>query len=297
MESLLSKAFESQHPEEIVLPIVVLFIMLLVLVALLALLVQVGALYNVLQGKTDGETWQSAIKSYFNDMYMQQAGLQPITAEADMMLDHDYDGIKELDNHLPPWWKNLFWVTIIFSGIYGVLYHWTGSWDLQLSEYENELAVAKVEKEAWEKQQVNSISESTAKLLTDAGTLEEGKKLFTTNCTACHAADAGGGVGPNLTDDYWLHGNKIGDVFKTIKYGVPGKGMTAWQATLNPKQIQAVSSYVISLRGTKPAAPKEPQGNLVSAEESKAPANNSTESAQGQESASASTGTPAPTEN
>lgn len=264
METLLQEAYKSQHPETIVLPLLVLMFLIIVVVALLALLVQVGALYNTLQAREGRGTWQHDLKDWINSWYRQQAGLTPLATEAAITLDHEYDGIKELDNHLPPWWKNLFYVTIIFSVAYGFLYHFTGTWDLQMGEYEQQLAQAEIEKAEYEKQQVNSISESTVTLLTDASALEEGKKLFTSNCAACHAADAGGGVGPNLTDDYWLHGNKVGDVFKTIKYGVPGKGMTAWQATMNPKQIQSVSSYVLSLRGSKPANPKEPQGTLAS---------------------------------
>jgi cytochrome c oxidase cbb3-type subunit 3 len=143
------------------------------------------------------------------------------------------------------------------------MYHIVGSWQLPKAEFDTEMATAQIEKDAWEKKQVNSISETTAKLLTDAKTLEEGKAIFAKNCVACHAADGGGGVGPHLADAYWLHGNKIGDVFKTIKYGIAGKGMTAWQATLSPKEIQSVSNYVLSLTGKPVANPKAPQGVLI----------------------------------
>lgn len=263
MEAFLESLYKDQHPENTLLLILIFSVLVFMTVFLAIILVQVGNLYNKIQAKNGGRKWQQGIIDFWNGFYIQQAGFTPIAAENDLMLDHNYDDIKELDNHLPPWWKNLFYVTVGFSAVYMFMFHFTGNWDLQIGEYKQQLADAEIQKKEWEKTQTNSINETNAKFLADAKTMEEGKAIFTSNCVACHGKDAGGGVGPNLTDDYWLHGNKVTDVFKTVKYGVPGKGMTAWQANLNPKQIQAVSSYVLSLHGSVPAMPKEPQGQLI----------------------------------
>jgi len=263
METYLRTLYNSQNPAQDGILLFILFCIVLTGVLVFIVLLQVGAVFNILAKRAGEPTWQESFRGMFGQLYDGQTGLKPVAAEADLLLDHDYDGIKELDNHLPPWWKNMFYATIVFAVIYGVLYHFTDTWALQEGEYQAELTVAEQEKIEYEKTQINGINENTVKLLTDAATLGDGKKIFTSSCAACHAADGGGGVGPNLTDPYWLHGNKPGEVFKTIKYGIAGKGMTAWQATLNPKQIQAVTSYVISLQGTKPANGKEPQGKLV----------------------------------
>jgi len=266
METILKQLHDGKDLTQPVLLLGVLFLLVFTIVVIGIVMIQIGALYNIFSQQQGGRTWQEDIMIWWNDTYNKQAGLQPLAVETDLLLNHDYDGIKELDNHLPPWWVNLFYTTIVFGIVYMVMYHVVGSWQLQAAEFDTEMATAKVEKDAWEKTQVNSISETTAKYLTDANTLAEGAAIFTKNCVACHAADGGGGVGPNLTDQYWIHGNKIGEVFKTIKYGVAGKGMTAWQATLNPKEIQAVSSYVLSLNGKPVAQPKAPQGELIGVE-------------------------------
>ncbi len=263
MEAFLHSLYENQHPENTLLLVLIFGVLAFMMVFLIIILVQVGNLYNMIQVRQGGRMWQQGIVDFWNSFYNQQAGLKPLAVEKDLMLDHNYDGIKELDNHLPPWWKNLFYATIGFSAVYMFMFHFTDNWELQIGEYKQQLADAEIQKAEWEKTQTNSINETNAKYLADAKTLEEGKAIYTSNCVACHGKDAGGGVGPNLTDNYWLHGNKITDIFKTVKYGVPGKGMTAWQANLNPKQIQAVSSYVLTLHGSVPEKPKEPQGQLI----------------------------------
>jgi cytochrome c oxidase cbb3-type subunit 3 len=182
--------------------------------------------------------------------------------EADIMLDHNYDGIRELDNNLPPWWKYGFYLTIVFAIVYLTHYHITKTGSLQIEEYNNELKQAEVAAAEYRKTSTNLVDEANVTLLTDAASLAEGKQIFETNCVACHGPEGGGVVGPNLTDDYWLHGGSIKDVFKTIKYGYPEKGMIAWKENLSPAQIAQVASYIKSLRGTKPANPKEMQGTL-----------------------------------
>lgn len=184
----------------------------------------------------------------------------PIAKEETVMLDHNYDGIRELDNHLPPWWLGLLYGTIVFAVVYLLNYHvWHWS-PTQEQEYTLAMEEGKKEVEAYQAKLGESIDEKSVKLLTDAKTLDNGKVIFTEKCVACHGAAGEGGVGPNLTDDYWLHGGTINDVFGVIKNGVPEKGMISWKATLKPGQIQEVSNYIMTLKGTNPANAKAPQG-------------------------------------
>lgn len=190
-------------------------------------------------------------------------GAVAIEEEASIMTNHEYDGIRELDNNLPPWWKYMFYLTITFSVIYLFNYHIASSSKLQLAEYEQELADAEIAKKEYLKNAAANVDENSV-VLGSASDINEGKNIFTQNCVSCHAANGGGSVGPNLTDDYWLHGGGIKNIFKTIKYGVTTKGMIAWQAQLNPQQIQQVASYIVSIKGTNPAGAKAPQGDLYS---------------------------------
>jgi cytochrome c oxidase cbb3-type subunit 3 len=170
---------------------------------------------------------------------------------------HDFDGIQEYDNDLPPWWKAMFYVSVVFAVAYMLHYHVFKTGALQNEEYEVEM------------QQAALIAAKTAddpnavtnyEVLTEAAALESGKSLFNTNCAACHGQEGQGTVGPNLTDEYWLHGGDVNDIFKTVKFGVPAKGMVPWQGKLTKDQILEVSSYILSLKGTNPANAKEPQG-------------------------------------
>jgi len=186
----------------------------------------------------------------------------PMKEEAQIDLGHNYDGIRELDNRLPPWWLYGFYVCIIFAAIYLYRYHVAHSAPLSGEELKIEMTKAEADKQEYLKRAGNSVDENTVKLLTDAKDLDAAKAIFTTICAACHKPDGGGLVGPNLTDDYWLHGGSIKDIFKTIKYGWPEKGMQSWKDNYTPLQIAQLASYVKSLHGTKPANPKEPQGTL-----------------------------------
>lgn len=190
----------------------------------------------------------------------------PIEREAEIMTDHDYDGIRELDNNLPPWWKYGFYLTIVISIVYLFNYHVTRTYPLQGAEYQKELADAAVAKEAYLKTVADKVDESNVTLLSAAGELSAGQNIFKTNCVACHGQAGEGTVGPNLTDEYWIHGGGIKNIFKTIKYGVPAKGMIAWQAQLKPNEMQQVASYIMSLKGTNPPGAKAPQGDLYKEE-------------------------------
>lgn len=185
-----------------------------------------------------------------------------VEEEESILLDHDYDGIKELDNNLPPWWKYGFYVTIVVAIVYLINYHVIGTGDLQGKEYENEMAKAKLEIEAYMKNSASNVDETTVKLLTDPNDLATGKEVFMASCAACHGRLGEGGVGPNFADEYWLHGGSVQDIFKSIKYGWVEKGMKAWKEDLSPMQIAQVTSYIKSLKGTNPPNAKAAQGDL-----------------------------------
>lgn len=179
-------------------------------------------------------------------------------AEADM--GHDYDGIRELNNPTPPWWRWGFYFSILFGVVYLWRFHISATAPLQLEELRIAEAEAAVKKEAYLKNAANNIDENNVKLLTDITDIETGKKLFSASCAACHGPEAQGLVGPNLTDDYWLHGGKVPDIFKTIKYGVPEKGMKSWKDDFSPKQLAQLTSFIKSVHDTNPPNPKAKEG-------------------------------------
>jgi cytochrome c oxidase cbb3-type subunit 3 len=186
---------------------------------------------------------------------------RPMEEEAQIDLGHDYDGIRELDNVIPPWFTTAFILTILFAGVYLYRYHIAKSAPLQVEELEMAMARAELEHEAYLAKQATLIDETNVALMS-GGDLEAGKQVFNTLCAVCHMQDGGGQVGPNLTDDYWIHGGRLQDIFKTVKYGVPDKGMISWKAQLSPMQMAQVSNYILTFRGTQPADPKAPQGEL-----------------------------------
>ncbi|PAW94786.1 cytochrome C [Mucilaginibacter sp. MD40] len=203
--------------------------------------------------KPKGEVWQKLLS------------LKPMSAEKDLLIPHDYDGIQELDNPTPAWFMWLFYVTIAFAVGYLLIYHVFGVGQLQYAEYKTEMAQAEIEKKIYLSKAANLVDENTVKLTTDQAALAQGKTVFKASCAPCHGENAQGMVGPNLTDEYWLHGGKINEVFKTIKYGVQAKGMPTWEKQLSPKQIADVANYVLSLQGSHPAGAKEPQGEKEAA--------------------------------
>jgi len=177
------------------------------------------------------------------------------------LLDHDYDGIMELDNDLPPWWLYMFYGTIIAAVIYCVAFFGMGKFN-QLEELDAEYAVAEKQIAKYKKAKGPSVDESSVVLAIDAAQLEDGKATYTKNCVACHMVNGGGGVGPNFTDDVWIHGSSINEVFKIIKYGVPEKGMIPWESQLNPEQMQNVASFILTeFKGKNVEGGKAPQGD------------------------------------
>ncbi|MBD3863799.1 cbb3-type cytochrome c oxidase N-terminal domain-containing protein [Olleya marilimosa] len=252
-------------------PIIMLFL-LLVLVILIAIEGIVGSIENVLFQSLDEAGKQRYLANQakvpqFTKVKALYAKLKgddkPIEEEHEIILDHNYDGIKELDNNLPPWWLYSWYASMVFAVIYLFNFHVTGSSDTQYEELDNEYAQAKIEIEAYKKTAKNLVDVNSVVLLTDALDLQNGKKIFTENCIACHMADGGGGIGPNLTDKYWILGGSIKNVFQTISEGGrSGKGMVSWKKDLKPLEMAQVASYVLSLQGTTPANPKEAEGDL-----------------------------------
>ena len=200
--------------------------------------------------------------AWFKETYDKLLDKKPIENEDEIILDHNYDGIKELDNNLPPWWLYGFYASIIFAGIYLARYHvFDGA--TQEQEYLAEVAEAKAAVEAYKENAKGLIDANTVELLTGTEDINAGKAIFSGNCAACHKIDGGGGIGPNLTDSYWILGGGIKNVFNTISEGGrAGKGMVSWKTDLKPEEMAQVASYVLSLHSTTPLDPKEPEGEL-----------------------------------
>ena len=185
----------------------------------------------------------------------------PLDREAEVATDHNYDGIIELDNSLPPWWVYMFYGTIIFAITYMIYFTYFDG-PTQQMEYDAEVAQAIQKKNEFLKKTAALVDETSVLILTDATALAKGKSGYITKCAACHGMNGEGLVGPNLTDDYWIHGGGIKDIFKTIKYGWPEKGMISWESQITPMEMQQISSFIITIKGTNPANPKAPQGTI-----------------------------------
>ncbi|MCP4975143.1 MAG: c-type cytochrome [Maribacter sp.] len=246
------------------------FFMLMVLLILIAIELILKLVENVmfrtlseeakeryLEAKSSQNEW-----TWGNNVWNKLTGNKPIEEEGEIILDHNYDGIKELDNELPPWWVWMFYATIIFGVVYLVRFHIVGDYDQDM-EYEQEVAAATLAIEEYKKTAKDLIDATTVELLTDAADLSAGKGIYETTCLVCHMADGGGGIGPNLTDENWILGGGIKNVFNTIaEGGRDGKGMVAWKQTLKPLEIAQVSSYLLTFQGTTPANPKAPEGDV-----------------------------------
>lgn len=174
-----------------------------------------------------------------------------------LLLPHEADGIRELDNNLPRWWVWLFNLTIAFAVVYWVYYHVLGTGQIQAAEYAREMEIGEKIKAV----AVARFEGSLASLqpVSDPVALAQGQQTYKTLCAPCHREDGGGLVGPNLTDDYWIHGSNFVDNLKVIWNGIPEKGMVTWKGVLQPNDIHLVASYIHTLRGTKPPNPKLPE--------------------------------------
>ena len=199
---------------------------------------------------------------WFQNIVSKLTSSKEIEREDDIMLDHDYDGIKELDNVLPPWWVYLFYGTIIFAAVYLVRFHIVGDYT-QAEEFNKEVELAVLEKSKLPKDPADEVSYETVVALTDATSLAKGKEIFTNACAACHKADGGGLVGPNLTDDHWINGGGIKNIFKLISEGSKNNpSMVSWKNNLSSKDIQSIASYILTLKGSNPQGAKAPEGEI-----------------------------------
>tara|TARA_R110002096_G_scaffold359183_1_gene552244 strand:- start:734 stop:1570 length:837 start_codon:yes stop_codon:yes gene_type:complete len=251
-------------------PIILLFLLLVFLV-IIAIEGIVGSIDNILYQSLEEKGKERYLASrtktpQFNKLstlYSKLVGKsKPIEEEGEIILDHNYDGIKELDNDLPPWWVYTFYLSIVFAVVYMVRYHVFNA-DDQFVEYETEYAEANRAIKEYKKTAKGLVDYNTVEVLTETSDLNAGKTIYETNCVACHKADGGGGIGPNLTDQNWILGGGIKNVFKTISEGGrDGKGMVAWKSELKPLEIAQISSYVLQFKGTTPAEPKAAEGDI-----------------------------------
>jgi cytochrome c oxidase cbb3-type subunit 3 len=235
--------------------IVILGLVMLLLFVLILLLLK---LRNYLRPMTQLSEEEALYES--QDFWSKVFQLRPMAMERKLLMDHSYDGIQELDNPTPPWFMFLFYSTIAFAIVYGIIYHGIGDGRIMEGEYTAQVKEAEIMREAYLKKFAGSINENNVKVVTDKAALAEGKKVYDNNCVACHGTLGEGKVGPNFTDEYWIHGGSIKNIFHTITEGVPEKGMISWKKQLNPLQIQNVSGYILSMKGTNPPNPKAPQG-------------------------------------
>ena len=240
--------------------LIVIFFMVITMLRLVRLIAEQH--YRIIHGKAmETETVvERTADSWFAKTWKGLTASVPKGMERDVMLDHDYDGIRELDNRMPPWLQYIFVVSVVTAVLYILVYHVYNIGKLPLEEYATELQRADDQKAKMLLTAGSSIDESSAKLLIDASSLAAGKTIFIARCAACHGQLGEGGVGPNLTDDYWLHGGSINEVFKVVKYGVPAKGMVSWTGILKPEEMETVSSFILSMQGTAPPNQKAPQG-------------------------------------
>lgn len=238
------------------------FLLLIVLVLFIAVIVMVRVLF-VLMGIKKLEAAEEAagrgqkVRSWFQRLNETVA----IEDEASIDLNHDYDGIRELDNKVPSWWTWGFYLFILFAVVYLYRFMVSGSMPNQYQELAMQNEDAERAKAIYLKNSANNIDENNVVMLGTDG-IAEGAKIYAKNCVACHGDKGQGGVGPNMTDDYWIHKGGIKDIFYSVKYGWQEKGMKSWKDDLSPEQMAQVSSFLKSLRGTNPPAPKAPQGEL-----------------------------------
>lgn len=256
-------------PAFLVYPEVIIFITMFTII-LIGVEIMVGTMKNIANAimteeqKKAYEAKKIAAEEnlWYKKLYKKMLDQRPIEEEGELVLDHNYDGIKELDNSLPPWWVYGFYASIVFAFVYMARYH-VFDGDTQIDEYENSIAKSQIEIEEYKKTAKNLVDVSTVEILTDASDIATGKTIYETSCAVCHIADGGGRIGPNFTDKYWILGGGIKDIFKTISEGGrDGKGMISWKQSLKPLEIAQVSSYILTFQGTTPAEPKVAEGDL-----------------------------------
>ena len=175
---------------------------------------------------------------------------------------HVYDGIEELDHSLPKWWVNLFYLTVVFSAGYFAYYE-LGEGPTLLTEYERSKNQTELLSFAQTQATPQASEDELRALLKKPESLKTGKEIFLAKCASCHGNLGEGGIGPNLTDDYWIHGGKMTEIAHTISEGVLDKGMPPWKAVLKPEEVHSVTAFIKSIRGSNPPHAKGPQGELT----------------------------------
>jgi cytochrome c oxidase cbb3-type subunit III len=267
------KSFLSDPVSHPLTPVYALMALLLIVVLLIIFVgISMIRVLNTLADRAEQQRAQIAGAVYiprpsFWSRFVQKANASvAVENEKSIEMDHDYDGIRELDNHLPPWWKWLFYGTIGWAGVYMILYHFGGSLPLMEDEYKNEVSIAEGHKKQFLANQPKvEFDESTLQYSHDDALISKGKEIYSINCSPCHKNDGGGGIGPNLTDEYWLHGGDIKSIYAVVKNGVPEKGMVSWAGVLQPEELRSVSFFIMSLKGSNPPAAKAPQGEVFNA--------------------------------
>lgn len=231
--------------------VMLIFILLLLIVLLGGLMIQFGVVYRqklIDDGVTD-LPWIVKMFGIFEGDNEVLTGAY----EDEIIEGHDYDGIQEFDNNLPPWWVGMFYMTIIFSVIY-LGYYWGFDGPTQQEEYQ-----AQMDEAAAKYKDIDEVYEAP---IEDVALLSEAIEIYNANCAACHREDLGGQIGPNLTDAYWKHKGGINDIYKTVKYGIPNTAMKSWKNEFDNDQIYAISSYIMSKNGSNPPSPKDKEGDL-----------------------------------
>ena len=182
-------------------------------------------------------------------------------APGDAPVVHEYDGIEECDNNLPTWWLWTFYGTILFAVGYWFHFHTFGTGANPMAAFEQEDAAIKAA-EAEQLKKAGAVTpDLLVKLSKDGATLKQGQEVFKTTCMSCHLESGGGSIGPNLTDAFWINGGTPEKIYKTIKEGVPAKGMASWGPVLGEERVRAATAYVISIKNTNVAGGKAPQGD------------------------------------
>lgn len=220
-----------------------------------------SGLVNTIKGAVAEEGEYVEIETGFDRFWKGLTNAAPIEREAEVMTDHEYDGIRELDNVLPPWWVWLFYLSIVFAVVYFGYYEIYITTDMSVDEYQAEMLIAE------EQAAAIGVNVNNVAIMEDESNLANGQKVFESNCASCHLNDGGGSIGPNLTDQYWKNGGSVQDVFTTIENGIAGTAMVSWKALISPIDRQDVTSYIlVKLVGSTPAAGKDPEGELYTPE-------------------------------
>jgi cytochrome c oxidase cbb3-type subunit 3 len=237
------------------------YFLIVINIILISVIFYLRRMFNNLLGliKKQEETEKIEAVVAFKKINQVLSDVVPIEEEHTILMQHEYDGIRELDNNLPPWWVWMFFATIVFAVVYLLNYHVFKTSDLQVAEYEKEIKRSEKEVKAYLSKMSMNVDETNATLMTGDGDLDKGKALFETNCVTCHNPKGEGNIGPNLTDKNWIYGFDIKEVFKTIKTGTPN-GMPEHNSKFNPVQIQQVASFILSLPEAKG---KDPQGEII----------------------------------